>query len=157
MNRFPANRWPPPAVAYITIYAGAVTRALPPPRPDRVLGCRDMRDERIYAYIDGLSGWRREAVAHLRELVHEAVPDIGEAWKWDTPVFVKKGNVCAIGVFADHVKVNFLKGASLADPDGLFNAGLEAKTSRAIDLREGDLARLDVNAFRSLVQAAAAS
>jgi hypothetical protein len=116
-----------------------------------------MRNERIETYIAGLAGWRRDTVVRLRALVHEAVPDIGEDWKWDTPVFVKKANVCAIGVFADHVKVNFFKGASLSDPARLFNAGLDAKSSRAIDLREGDVAGLDVDAFRSLVRDAAGS
>jgi hypothetical protein len=114
-----------------------------------------MKDERVDRYVDGLDGWRRDAVVRLRELIHEAVPDIGEDWKWDTPVFVGKANVCAVGVFSDHVKVNFFKGASLADPAGLFNAGLEAKASRAIDLRDGDLDRLDADAFCALVRQAA--
>jgi hypothetical protein len=113
-----------------------------------------MRDERVDAYVAGLSGWQREAVMKLRELIHEAAPDIREEWKWDTPVFGGRGNVCAVGTFQDHVKVNFFKGASLPDPEGLFNAGLEAKTSRAIDLREGDLDRMDADAFRALVREA---
>jgi hypothetical protein len=114
-----------------------------------------MRDERVDAYIETLDGWRRDAVVRLRGLIHEAVADIGEDWKWDTPVFVRRTNVCALGVFSDHVKVNFFKGASLADPAGLFNAGLEAKTSRAIDFWEGDLDRLDADAFCELVRQAA--
>ena len=114
-----------------------------------------VNDERVDAYIASLDGWRRDAIVGLRALIHEAVPDIGEDWKWDTPVFVRRTNVCALGVFSDHVKVNFFKGASLADPAGLFNAGLEAKTSRAIDLREGELDRLDADAFRALVRQAA--
>ena len=60
----------------------------------------------------------------------------------------------AIGAFADHVKVNFFKGASLEDPRGLFNAGLDAKASRAIDLQRGD--RLNEAAFKKLVKAAVA-
>jgi hypothetical protein len=115
-----------------------------------------MRDERVDAYIAGLTGWQRDAVIRLRELIHEAAPELREDWKWDTPVFVDHGNVCAIGTFRDHVKVNFLKGASLPDPEGLFNAGLEAKTSRAIDFREGDVDRMDPDAFRALVRAASA-
>ena len=116
-----------------------------------------MKDERVDAYVAKLNGWQRDAVVRLRELIHEAAPDIREDWKWDTPVFVGRANVCAIGVFSEHVKVNFFKGASLPDPAGLFNAGLEAKTSRAIDLREGDLDRLDAGAFRSLVREASRS
>ena len=114
-----------------------------------------MRDERVDTYIAELDGWQRDAVARLRNLIHEAVPEIREDWKWDTPVFVGRANGCAIGVFKDHVKVNFFKGASLPDPSGLFNAGLEAKTSRAVDFAEGDLDRLDEVAFRALVRAAA--
>jgi hypothetical protein len=114
-----------------------------------------MKDERVDAYVQRLDGWQRDAVVRLRDLIHEAVPDIGEDWKWDAPVFVAHRNVCAIGVFSDHVKVNFFKGPGLPDPAGLFNAGLEAKTSRAIDLREGELDRVDVNAFRELLRQAA--
>ncbi|MGH2382417.1 MAG: DUF1801 domain-containing protein [Candidatus Limnocylindria bacterium] len=106
----------------------------------------------IDAYLDGLPSWQRGMLTRLRELIHEADPGMGEAWKWDTPVFVHGSNICAIGAFADHVKVNFFKGGALSDPGGLFNAGLEAKTSRAIDLREGD--RLDDEAFRALVREA---
>jgi hypothetical protein len=69
-------------------------------------------------------------------------------------VWSSGGNVLAIGAFADHVKVNFFKGASLPDPRGLLNAGLEAKATRAIDIREGD--RLDEAAFKKLVRAAVA-
>jgi hypothetical protein len=94
--------------------------------------------EQIDAYVASLEGWQREIVARLRRLVHEAIPDVVEEWKWSTPVFSRGGQVCAIGVFKDHVKVNVFKGASVADPDGLFNAGLEAKTSRAVDLTAGD-------------------
>ena len=113
-----------------------------------------MNDERVDAYVNQLSGWQQEYVARLRKLIHDAAPDIGETWKWDTPVFVGRRNVCAIGVFQDHVKVNFFKGAALTDPAGLFNAGLEAKTTRAIDFQEGDLDRLDEEAFLQLVREA---
>jgi hypothetical protein len=111
--------------------------------------------ELIDNYINGLTGWQRELARHLREQIHAADPGIGEDWKWETPVFTARGKqICAIGVFKDHLKVNFFKGASIDDPDGLFNAGLEAKTSRAIDLAEGD--QVDEAAFRSLVRAAVA-
>ena len=63
---------------------------------------------------------------------------------------VTQGNVVSIGAFRDHVKVNFFKGASLDDPHALFNAGLEAKASRAIDVRQGGV--IDENAFRDLVR-----
>ncbi len=63
-------------------------------------------------------------------------------------------NVVAIGAFKDHVKLNFFKGAALNDPRGLFNAGLEAKASRAIDIHEGD--GIDEAALQDLVRAAVA-
>jgi hypothetical protein len=108
----------------------------------------------IDAYIAGLEGWQRQTAADLRALIHEAVPDIAEEWKWGTPVFSRDGNVVAIGSFKDHLKVNVFKGAQLADPGGLFNAGLDAKTSRAIDIAEDHA--LDDTAFRDLLRAAAA-
>jgi hypothetical protein len=88
--------------------------------------------------IAGLPDWRGNLLARLREIIHAAAPDIVEEWKWETAVWSLKGNVVAAGVFKDHVKLNFFKGASLADPQGLFNAGLEAKATRAIDFYEGD-------------------
>ena len=112
-------------------------------------------ESQIDAYLESLPAWQRDLALRARALIHEADPEIAEAWKWDTPVFAHGGNVCAIGAFADHVKVNFFKGASLHDPAGLFNAGLEAKTTRAIDLREGDA--LDEPAFRTLVTDAVAA
>jgi hypothetical protein len=114
-----------------------------------------MTDERVDAYLDGLDGWKRDTAARLRQLIREAVPDIDETWKWGTPVYVARVNVCAIGVFKDHVKVNFFKGAAVPDPAGLFNAGLDAKTMRSIDFHEGDVEQLDEETFRQLVRAAA--
>src|SRR6266849_4680752 len=75
-------------------------------------------------------------------------------WKWNTPVWSHNGNVVAVGAFGDHVKVNFFKGASLDDPHDLFNAGLEAKVSRAIDIHEGE--RINAAALQDLVRAAVA-
>ena len=110
--------------------------------------------QQITEYIAELSDWRGEMVERLRQLIHEADPEIVEAWKWDTPVWTHKGNVVAAGVFKDHVKLNFFKGASLEDPNGLFNAGLEAKATRAIDIHEGDIIAED--ALRDLIRAAVA-
>ena len=104
--------------------------------------------------IAGLDDWRGRTYALLRKLVLEAAPEISEEWKWDTAVWAHKGLVCSAGVFKDHVKLNFFKGASLEDPNGLFNAGLEAKTSRSIDFHEGD--RIDEAALKDLVRAAVA-
>jgi len=102
--------------------------------------------------IAELADWRGNMLARLRELILEADPDITEEWKWGTAVWSRKGNVVAIGAFKDHVKLNFFKGASLEDPRGLFNAGLDAKATRAIDLHEGD--RINEFALKDLVRAA---
>lgn len=108
--------------------------------------------KRIDNYITELGDWRGEMLARLRKLIHEAAPEINEEWKWDTPVWSKNGNVVAVGVFKDHLKLNFFKGASLQDPRGLFNAGLDAKATRAIDLNKGD--SLDETALKELIHAA---
>ena len=104
--------------------------------------------------INDLTDWRGKRMAQLRKLIHEASAEITEDWKWDTPVFACKGNVVAIGAFNDHIKLNFFKGASLADPKKLFNAGLEAKTSRSVDLSEDS--KIDEGALKDLVRAAVA-
>jgi len=91
-------------------------------------------------------------MARLRALINGADPQLSEAWKWDIPVWVASGNVCAIGAFKESVKVNFFNGASLSDPHGLFNGGMEAKASRSIDLAKGD--RIDEPAFQELVREA---
>ena len=108
--------------------------------------------EIISDYIARLPDWRGKLLAQLRKTILEAAPDLVEEWKWDTPVFSHKGNVVATGVFKDHVKLNFFKGASLPDPKKLFNAGLEAKATRAIDITEGD--KLDEAALKDLIRAA---
>ena len=104
--------------------------------------------------IAELADWRGKMLARLRKLILEAAPDITEEWKWDTAVWSHKGNVVAIGAFKDHVKLNFFQGASLKDPKGLFNAGLDAKATRAIDLHEGD--KINEAALKELIRAAVA-
>ena len=108
--------------------------------------------EQITTYIDGLGDWRGKTLARLRKLIRDAAPVLSEEWKWNTPVWSHNGNVLAVGAFQDHVKVNFFKGASLDDSHGVFNAGLEAKASRAIDIHERD--RINEAAFKDLVRAA---
>lgn len=110
--------------------------------------------EHIDNYINGLGDWRGKMLTRLRKLILEASPELTEEWKWDTPVWSSKGNVVAGGVFKDHVKLNFFKGASLGDPNGLFNAGLDAKATRAIDFSNGD--EIDEAALKDLVREAAA-
>jgi hypothetical protein len=104
--------------------------------------------------IAGLPDWRGKLLARLRETIRAAAPDITEEWKWETAVWSLKGNVVAVGVFKDHVKLNFFKGASLDDPHGLFNAGFEAKATRAIDFSEGE--KIDESNLKDLIRSAVA-
>jgi hypothetical protein len=108
--------------------------------------------EFITQQIEDLGDWRGKLLAQLRKLILDAAPEVTEEWKWGTAVWVHKGNVVAAGAFKDHVKLNFFKGATLEDPSGLFNAGFEAKATRAIDFHEGD--RIDAAALKELVRAA---
>jgi len=110
--------------------------------------------EQIDRKIEGLDDWRGPMMAALRELIHAADPDVTEDWKWNTAVWTHDGTVCAIGAFKTHLKLNFFQGAALADPDGLFNAGLDAKKTRAIDFHEGD--ELNAKALKQLIVAAVA-
>lgn len=104
--------------------------------------------------IAELADWRGKMLARLRKLIIEAVSGITEEWKWGTAVWSHKGNVVAVGAFKDHLKINFFQGASLDDPHGLFNAGLDAKATRGIDINEGD--KINEPALKELIRAAVA-
>jgi hypothetical protein len=108
--------------------------------------------QRITNQIADLGDWRGRMLAQLRKVIIKAAPGMVEEWKWDTAVWSYKGLVCSAGVFKDHVKLNFFKGAALEDPQGLFNAGLDAKVTRAIDFVEGDT--LDEAALTNLIRTA---
>ena len=108
--------------------------------------------EEIDKQIAALSDWRGQRMTQLRSLINEADPTLKEDWKWGTPVWTHNANVISLGAFKEHVKINFFKGASLDDPNGLFNAGLDAKASRSIDFRESD--PIDVQALQNLISAA---
>jgi len=108
----------------------------------------------ITNHIAELADWRSTIMARLRQLILDATPALVEEWKWSTPVWSHQGNVVAAGAFKDHVKLNFFKGAMLHDPDQLFNAGLDAKATRAIDIHEGD--QLNESALQALIRAAVA-
>ena len=106
--------------------------------------------------IQELADWRGETLAHVRQLIHDAVPDIEEEWKWrGTPVWSHDGIVCTGESYKEVVKLTFARGASLEDPKKLFNSSLEGNTRRAIDLREGG--KIDEPAFKQLIRAAAAA
>jgi hypothetical protein len=103
--------------------------------------------------IEQLGDWRGEALAHVRELIHAADPEILEEWKWrGTPVWSHDGIVCTGESYKQVVKLTFARGASLSDPKKLFNSSLEGNTRRAIDLREGE--KLNEPAFKALIRAA---
>jgi hypothetical protein len=105
--------------------------------------------------IADLGDWRGETLARVRALVKEAVPGVVEEWKWmGTPVWNSQGIICTGESYKSHVKLTFLKGASLDDPSGLFNSSLDGNARRAIDIHEGE--QLDATAFRALIRAAAA-
>ena len=106
--------------------------------------------------IRDLGDWRGETLAHVRQLIHSADPDIQEEWKWmGTPIWAHDGIVCTGESYKQVVKLTFARGASIADPKKLFNSSLEGNTRRAIDLREGE--KIDEAAFKQLIRAAVAA
>ncbi len=111
--------------------------------------------------IEELGDWRGETLTRVRKLIHEADPEIQEEWKWakasspGTPVWSHDGIVCTGESYKQVVKLTFMRGASLPDPQKLFNSSLEGKTRRAIDIREGE--QLDEDAFKELIRAAVAA
>ena len=110
--------------------------------------------ELIDAKIEGLADWRGEMLARLRSLIKQADPEVTEEWKWNIPVWSHHGLICTGETYKKVVKTTFAKGASLADPSGLFNSSLDGKVRRAIDFHEGDT--LDEKALKALVRAAVA-
>ncbi|QJU58026.1 DUF1801 domain-containing protein [Sphingomonas sp. AP4-R1] len=109
----------------------------------------------IDARIAELGDWRGETLARIRALIHEALPDVTEAWKWrGVPTWERGGILCTGETYKAVVKMTFAKGASLADPARLFNASLDGNARRAIDWREGDV--IDAVALKALIRAAAA-
>ncbi len=112
------------------------------------LSSAQLIDERIRLHDD----WRGAMLARLRAIIKQADPQVVEEWKWNVPVWSHDGLLCTGEVYKSVVKLTFAKGASLADPTGLFNSSLEGKVRRAIDFREGD--RVNATALKALVRAA---
>ena len=108
--------------------------------------------ELIDARIEELGDWRGEALARVRELIHEADPEVVEEWKWRVPVWSHDGIVCTGETYKKAVKLTFAQGASVDDPTGLFNSSLEGKVRRALDIHEGE--EIDAGAFKALFRAA---
>jgi hypothetical protein len=108
---------------------------------------------RIDARIGELDDWRGATLARLRSLIRQADPEVEEAWKWrGVPVWEHDGIICTGETYKAVVKMTFARGASLADPAGLFNSSLEGNTRRAIDFREGD--SIDEAALKALIRQA---
>jgi len=109
----------------------------------------------IDARIEELADWRGRTLARVRALIHEAVPEVVEEWKWrGVPVWSHGGIICTGETYKTVVKLTFAKGAALADPAGLFNASLDGNTRRAIDIHADE--EIDAEALKALIRAAAA-
>lgn len=108
--------------------------------------------EKIDARIAELSGWRGDMLANIRRLIKEADPEVVEEWKWENPVWSHGGIICTGEAYKAAIKTTFPKGATLADPSGIFNSSLTGGTRRAIDFKEGD--EIDEAAFKALIHAA---
>lgn len=116
--------------------------------------------EQIDERIAELGDWRGETLSRMRELIKEADPDVVEEVKWvkatspGTPVWSDGGIICTGESYKSKVKLTFAKGASLEDPEGLFNSSLDGNVRRAIDIHEGE--EVDADAFKALIRAAVA-
>ena len=125
-------------------------------RPVAVESASALIDQKIKEHGD----WRGKTLAKVREIIHEADPEIVEEWKWakptspGTPVFSHGGIVCTGEAYKNVVKMTFAKGAALRDPSGLFNSSLDGNVRRAIDIHEGD--KVDEAALQDLIRAAVA-
>jgi len=112
----------------------------------------------IDARIKELGDWRSKTFAQVRRIIHDADPEIVEEVKWvkatnpGTPVFSHGGIVCTGETYKSVVKLTFARGASLADPVGLFNSSLDGNVRRAIDIREGE--KINESALKNLIRAA---
>jgi hypothetical protein len=109
--------------------------------------------QRIDQLIADLPDWRGKTLASIRKSILEADREIVEEWKWmGSPVWSRDGMIAVGNAHKDKVKLTFSNGASLPDPDKLFNAGLEGNKWRAIDFFEGD--KIKKRALENLVRAA---
>ena len=109
--------------------------------------------EQIDRLIAKLTDWRGKTLARIRKTILEADREIVEEWKWmGSPVWSRDGIIVVGNAHKEKVKLTFSQGAKLPDPDRLFNAGLDGKVWRAIDLFEGD--KLNERALKNLIRAA---
>jgi hypothetical protein len=116
--------------------------------------------EMIDQHIHALDDWRGTVLKRVRELIHEAYPEVIEEWKWKkptspgVPVWSHNGGICTGETYKQAVKLTFFHGAALKDPNGLFNSSLGGNTRRAIDIHQGDA--IDEAALQDLIRQAAA-
>lgn len=116
---------------------------------------------KISKQTEELGNWRGKTLAHVRQLIHDADPDIQEEWKWakatspGVPVWSHDGIVCTGESYKQVIKLTCARGASIADPKKLFNSSLEGNARRAIDLREGE--KIPEAAFKQLIRSAVAA
>lgn len=121
----------------------------------------DVAAQKITERIDELGDWRGETLAWVRQLIHEADPDVQEEWKWEkpssggVPVWSHEGILCTGESYKEVVKLTFMRGASVPDPKKLFNSSLAGNARRAIDIREDE--RPNAAAFKALIRAAVAT
>jgi len=109
--------------------------------------------QRIDQLIAGIADWRGKIFAGVRKTILEADREIIEEWKWmGSPVWSRDGIIAVANAHKGKVKLTFMYGAKLADPDKLFNAGLEGNARRAIDFLEGD--KINQRALKDLIRAA---
>jgi len=109
--------------------------------------------DQIDQLIARLTDWRGKTFASIRKTILAAAPEISEEWKWmGSPVWSRDGMIAVANAHKEKVKLTFSHGASLRDPDKLFNAGLEGKVWRAIDFFEGD--EVNERALKDLIRAA---
>jgi hypothetical protein len=116
---------------------------------------------KITKRIEDLGDWRGETLARVRQLIHDADPDVEEEWKWvkpsnpGTPVWSHDGGICTGESHKQVVKLTFFRGAAIKDPKKLFNSSLEGNVRRAIDIHEGE--KVNATAFKQLIRAAVAA
>jgi hypothetical protein len=115
----------------------------------------DSASKLIDGRIKELTDWRGETLARIRSIIQAADPDVVEEWKWrGVPVWSHAGIICTGETYKEVVKMTFAKGASLEDPEGLFNSSLDGNTRRAIDVRKGE--KINEKALKALIRAAVA-
>jgi hypothetical protein len=105
--------------------------------------------------IKSLTDWRGATFAEIRRIIHEADPEVIEEWKWmGTPVWSHNGIICIANPFKDKIKITFYSGAHLADPDKIFNNGLDGKQWRSIDIFKDD--KINEVSLKNLIRLAVA-